>query len=260
MRNAKLITTGLVISGVVSWLADSPAISGILLFVFAVIVWLNRGADTEIPQSKVELLETELIETQAALMSVVEELDQLKKKNKKQKKKKLNQSQKLVPGAPPLPLEAPTPREIVEKQTELIAVPPKRIITRTTSVPVTQVLLDDWAEKLEWSAAELSVLHSSFQARMTIRAIAISMNLDQKDIAHKLARLAFGAKGNLELIDQAPKNGTRWTPDQSRRLETHFKAGKSLKQMAATLGRTQIAVAWRLLDDKDLNIVLPKFS
>jgi hypothetical protein len=254
MKNASLITTGLAISGAISWFADSPTLSGILFFGFAVTVWLNRGTDNIRTLRKVAALEAELIEAQAELVVVVEELAQLKKRNKK--KKKQNQAQKLLLEVSRVPLEEPVLLDIVGDQAELVAAPAKRIITRTTSVPASQVLLDDWAEKLDWTAAELSMLLSLFRAQMTIREIAISMNLDQKDIAHKLARLAFGAKGDLELIDQAPKNGTRWTPDQSRRLETHFKAGKSLQQMAATLGRTQIALAWRLLDDKDLNVVI----
>jgi hypothetical protein len=126
---------------------------------------------------------------------------------------------------------------------------PQKIVTRTTSNPQTN-LIDDWAEKTLWSEDELSRLEICFNSGMPIMAIANSMRLDQKDIVYKLARVIFNVSGDLDDVSSAPNNGKSWSKEQSNRLVTHLKAGKSLEDMAMVLGRTQIAVAWRLVDQE----------
>ena len=132
------------------------------------------------------------------------------------------------------------------------------IVTRTTNPTIN--LIDDWSEKTSWSDDELNKLEIFFNAHMPILEIANTMRLDQKDVAYKLSRVLFSASGELDNVSAAPNNGKAWKKEQSNRLVTHLKAGKSIEDMARVLGRTQIAIAWRLVDQNRELLRWPNFE
>ena len=79
------------------------------------------------------------------------------------------------------------------------------------------------------------------------------MRLDKKDIASRLTRLNFGEDGDLENIAQAPHDGKGWTKEDSKKLVEMNASGVSLNEMSKILGRTKLAIGWRLAEGRMLD-------
>ena len=74
------------------------------------------------------------------------------------------------------------------------------------------------------------------------------LRVDQKDVVYKIAREVFGCRGEIDNVSKARNNGHSWQAEEQERFAALFEAGKSIYQIARALGRTQLAIVWRLID------------
>lgn len=127
-----------------------------------------------------------------------------------------------------------------------------QIVTRTTPTSPGFIAEDNWHEKTDWLESEQIQLKSMLNAGRTIAQIAVAMKLDQKDIAYRATRLYFDEWGELDDIPNAPNNQTTWSINDTERLFSMHKSGASLEFIANSLGRTKIAIGWKLSNTKQL--------
>jgi hypothetical protein len=128
-----------------------------------------------------------------------------------------------------------------------------QIVTRTTPTSPGVTAEDNWHEKTDWLESEETQLKSMLNAGRTIAQIAVAMKLDQKDIAYRATRLYFDEWGELDDIPNAPNNQTTWSINDTEKLFSMHKSGGSLDSMASSLGRTKIAIGWKLSNSKQLS-------
>lgn len=83
---------------------------------------------------------------------------------------------------------------------------------------------------------------------MSIVSIAVSLQIDQIQIALRLARILF-EDAHSDLLDSsnAPRHGARYSAAERSRLLRLHSEEQPLATIANDLGRTQHAVAWQLI-------------
>ena len=128
---------------------------------------------------------------------------------------------------------------------------PPKIVTRTSRA-AGKYTQETWKGERNWSRDEVRVLIELYSESDTLDSIAIKMRIDKKDVVYKLTRLNFGASGELEDLSMAPNDGKTWNKQDSNKLLEMNSAGITLNGMAKTLGRTKLAIGWRLADQRDL--------
>lgn len=128
---------------------------------------------------------------------------------------------------------------------------PPVIITRTakTAGGYTQ---ETWTGERPWSPLEVDELLELYFEGDLLESIAIKLRIDKKDVVYKLTRLNFEDPGDLEDISEAPNDGKAWSDDHSKKLLEMNTAGITLSGMARILGRTKLAIGWRLADQRKL--------
>jgi len=90
----------------------------------------------------------------------------------------------------------------------------------------------------------LEALHSE----ATIGEIAGTVGRDKREIALRLTVLLFGATGELDAADEAPRHGDPLEHDERERMISEYRHDIRVERIAAKFGRTVLAVAWQLLD------------
>jgi hypothetical protein len=153
------------------------------------------------------------------------------------------------------------PEEPVLKETDLSVVTPVQstpvpnhppvIITRT-STNAGGYTQETWKGERTWSPLEVDELLNLYSEGDLLESIAIKLRIDKKDVVYKLTRLNFEDSGDLEDISEAPNDGKAWSEDHSKKLIEMNIAGISLSGMAKILGRTKLAIGWRLADQRKL--------
>jgi hypothetical protein len=125
------------------------------------------------------------------------------------------------------------------------------IITRT-STNAGGYTQETWKGERTWSPLEVDELLNLYSEGDLLESIAIKLRIDMKDVVYKLTRLNFEDSGDLEDISEAPNDGKAWSEDNSKKLIEMNIAGISLSGMAKILGRTKLAIGWRLADQRRL--------
>jgi hypothetical protein len=149
-------------------------------------------------------------------------------------------------------LKEPDPAVVTPVQSTSVPKHPPVIITRT-STNAGGYTQETWKGERTWSPLEVDELLNLYSEGDLLESIAIKLRVDMKDVVYKLTRLNFEDSGDLEDISEAPNDGKAWSEDHSKKLIEMNIAGISLSGMAKILGRTKLAIGWRLADQRKLN-------
>jgi len=126
-----------------------------------------------------------------------------------------------------------------------------RIITRTSQVAGGQTQ-ETWKGERTWSPFEVDELLGFYLDGELLDSIAIKLRIDKKDVIYKLTRLNFGETGDLDVTSEAPNDGRAWSDEHSNKLLEMNNSGITLSGMANILGRTKLAIGWRLAEQRKL--------
>lgn len=132
--------------------------------------------------------------------------------------------------------------KFLEKQPESHAI---QIVTRTTKQD--GKTLDSWSSEREWTQRELETLLDAYREGRNLSFIAVQLGADAKDVVYAVARHAFNCKGDLEDLTAAPNHGKKWLTEDAKRMKLLLEEGVEVSDVAFRLGRTQLAIIWRLL-------------
>jgi type IV secretory pathway VirB10-like protein len=130
-----------------------------------------------------------------------------------------------------------------------------KIITRTSQVAGGQTQ-ETWRGERTWSPFEVNELLGFYLDGELLDSIAIKLRIDKKDVIYKLTRINFGDTGDLDVTSEAPNDGRAWSDTHSSKLLEMNEAGITLSGMASILGRTKLAIGWRLAEKRKLLNVL----
>jgi hypothetical protein len=130
-----------------------------------------------------------------------------------------------------------------------------KIVTRTSRVAGGQTQ-ETWKGERTWSSIELEELVGFYLDGELLDSIAIKLRIDKKDVIYKLTRLNFDETGDLDVTSEAPNDGKAWSDEHSKKLLEMNEAGIRLSGMASVLGRTKLAIGWRLAEKRKLLNVL----
>lgn len=128
---------------------------------------------------------------------------------------------------------------------------PPVIINRTSSTAGGHTQ-ETWKGERTWSPLEVDELLELYFEGDLLESIAIKLRIDKKDVVYKLTRLNFDELGDLEDVSEAPNYRKAWSEDDSKKLLEMNAAGISLSGMAKILGRTKLAIGWRLAEQRKL--------
>lgn len=99
-------------------------------------------------------------------------------------------------------------------------------------------------------------------AKSTISQIASSLQMDERTIVTSLVLSIFGPEALDDDETLAPYHGMPYTPDERDRILLAFKKADnsyaSIPSIAAQIGRTPFAIAWKLLDSPKRPIPIDK--
>src|SRR5690606_3883419 len=90
-----------------------------------------------------------------------------------------------------------------------------------------------------------------------VRLTAQIILADERDTAIALTRLLLWRDGPIDDFVNASAHGAPWTPESSQDLLNAFDRGLELQDLARRYGRTQLAIAWRLLDSTARPVKIP---
>ena len=159
-----------------------------------------------------------------------------------------------ITASPPLQTKpakplAPKPPKLERPSVSANPKPMDRVIvTRTTAQNGTA--RDTWVSERSWTKRELEQLLGLYRAGSSVAQMAITLNVDSKDIACAIARNVFYCQGELEDLDAAENNGKNWTTVQRNRVAALIRQGKSVSTIASQYGRTQLAIVWQAIDNR----------
>jgi hypothetical protein len=148
-------------------------------------------------------------------------------------------------------LKEPDPAVVTPVQSTPVPKHPPVIITRT-STNAGGYTQETWKGERTWSPLEVDELLNLYSEGDLLESIAIKLRIDKKDVVYKLTRINFEDSGDLEDISEAPNDGKAWSEDHSKKLIEMNIAGISLSGMAKILGRTKLAIGWRLAEQRKL--------
>jgi len=101
-------------------------------------------------------------------------------------------------------------------------------------------------EKLPATTALAIATH--YRKGKTIGELALEHQVSDRAVALSLAESAFGPTALEDDPATAFRHGEAWAPYEREKLHALEKIGSPIEAMAAHLGRTAFAVAWKLLD------------
>lgn len=119
-----------------------------------------------------------------------------------------------------------------------------QIVTRTTKQDgLTQ---DTWIAERDWAGEELEKLTAAHRAGISSSKIAIQLGVDAKDVVYGIARHLYKCEGDLEDLYAAPNHGKKWLEQDDEKMQDLLDRGQPISEVAFRLGRTQLAIIWRL--------------
>ena len=155
--------------------------------------------------------------------------------------------------SPKTDLSTSAPKPVDVSRTVAPAAPPPKITTRTASLPPGVRAIDGWSEKSDWLAADDAALKNLINQGQSVASVAIALGIDQKDVAFRATRLFFDEWGELDDKANAPFDGTTWTKAQKVQFDELVTAKRSLVEITKRLGRTKIAIGWRMIDNRRMH-------
>ena len=182
------------------------------------------------------------LEAQTSLLATppVKSASKVKKANEKPKPKTLVES-----SVQPEITDSPGPIEISRPTGGI------EITTRTTRQDGRSV--DTWTSERDWRGDQLKALLNAYKSGRSSTDIAVQLGVDQKDVVYGIARHVFKCEGNLEDVDVAPNNGKKWLKRDDETMKSLLGQGVRVSEVAFRLGRTQLAIIWRLVGQETLN-------
>lgn len=120
-----------------------------------------------------------------------------------------------------------------------------QVITRTSKQHGKSV--DTWSSERIWTGADLGALLEAYGKGHTSSEIAVQLGADLKDVVFGIARHAFNCKGELEDLEAAPNHGKKWLARDDETMKHLLERGVGVQEVAFRLGRTQLAIIWRLI-------------
>ena len=204
------------------------------------VAWLSSRQERKRLQLEARKMKTQISELQSENARLLKELDE--KSVKKSPKKKPKQKPKDKTAT----LEPPKTVERAKKRVEAVISPPV-IVTRTGNTQGRAI--DTWKEERAWTKVELRELLDLYGQGMPVHQMAISLNLDAKDIVHAIGRAVFSCEGDLEDKTVAINDGLPWTTVQRNRVGALVRSGRSIKAIADEYGRTQLAIVWQAIEN-----------
>jgi hypothetical protein len=126
------------------------------------------------------------------------------------------------------------------------------VVTRTSTLGAGVRAIDNWFEKTDWLANEDLDLKARINMGESVATIAVALGMDQKDVAYRATRLYFDEWGELDDKSKAPFDGTNWTKTQKVQFDDLISARKPLSEITKLLGRTKIAIGWRMIDNRKM--------
>lgn len=220
---------------------------------------------------KVNSLQEQLDWERKQVKPLLDKKQEHKKKSKKSPPKKTTKDVPPAPQAKPAIDPEPTPPELEPEPEEsywlepdgtpskpILRVKPieaPKIVTRTSRVAGGETK-ETWKGERNWSSFEVDELLGFYLDGELLDSIAIKLQVDKKDVIYKLTRINFGDTGDLDVTSEAPNDGRAWSHDHSKKLLEINEAGITLSGMARILGRTKLAIGWRLAEQRKLLAVL----
>ena len=112
-----------------------------------------------------------------------------------------------------------------------------------------------------WSADELRILVRSYRQLRHVRQAAAAEGFEDREAAVALTRLLLWESGSIDDSLAAEHHGAPWTPEETASVVEQHLSGVGLREIAERQGRTQLAIAWRLLDSTTQSVDVPdRFS
>jgi hypothetical protein len=148
-------------------------------------------------------------------------------------------------------LKEPDPAVVTPVQSTPVPKHSPVIITRTSTNAGRQTQ-ETWKGERTWSSFEVEELVGFYLDGELLDSIAIKLRIDKKDVIYKLTRLNFDETGDLDVTSEAPNDGRAWSDEHSKKLLEMNEAGITLSGMASILGRTKLAIGWRLAEKRKL--------
>ena len=204
------------------------------------VAWLSSRHERRRMQLEAGKMKTQISELQSENASLLKQLDE--KSVTKSPKTKPKQKPKVKTAA----LELPKAVDPANKRVEA-AISPPVIVTRTGNTRGRAI--DTWKGERAWTKVELRELLDLYSQGKTVHQMAISLNLDAKDIVHAIGRAVFSCEGDLEDKTVAINDGLPWTTVQRNRVGALVRSGRSIKVIADEYGRTQLAIVWQAVEN-----------
>ena len=125
-----------------------------------------------------------------------------------------------------------------------------RIVTRTTDRHGQTPLIDDYAELGEqlFSVSEAAEIRRLYLSGLTVREVALRSQQDQKQVAIHLVRAFFDHVDPIDDDDAQPRARKAYSKAELKSVAAMFEAGAGLPHIARAVGRSQLGVGWRMLD------------
>jgi hypothetical protein len=204
------------------------------------VAWLSSRQEHKRLQLEARRMQAQIFELQSENARLLKQLAEKPVKKAPKKKPKQKPSDKVATPEPPRPVEpAHNPVEAANSQPV--------IITRTGNARGRAI--DTWQGERAWTKPEISKVLDLYSQGKTVHQMAISLNLDAKDIVHAIGRAAFSCEGDLEDRTVAINDGLPWTTVQRNRVGALIRSGRSIKAIADEYGRTQIAIVWQAIEN-----------
>ena len=124
-----------------------------------------------------------------------------------------------------------------------------RIHTRTGTNPSKVKLIDPHAESERiWSEAETARAAALYRSGKSLVLIALTMKIDQRQVAIHLIRVLFVFDGDLEDMKVASRHGMKYSDEEISKMQSYSDAGLAIQDIALAVERTVLGVGWRMLD------------
>ena len=101
-------------------------------------------------------------------------------------------------------------------------------------------------KKIMWTKSMNKELLELYLDRMPGGMMAHYFDCSQREVVRQIACLVLGEK-KIRSDNSAPRYGEEWTWRDDQVLRREFQLGKPIDQIAATLGRDELGVAFRIL-------------
>lgn len=127
------------------------------------------------------------------------------------------------------------------------------ITTRTGANLDKSKLVDPYADSERvWSRAESEQAIQLSRSGKSMVLIALTMKIDQRQVAIHLIRVLFKFDGEIDNRAAAPRDGSRYTEDEESKIGSYVHAGMPIQDIATALERTVLGVGWRIFDKRML--------